>query len=121
MPVALHYCQTYGVGEHFFSKYRVKKSIITGCDKPLIRTVPSDLALKYDYGVRPPRADFKDKNTYMEVRKPMKPKLIKRNTFMLCQLTSAVNEAAAFFKAGACGDAANLNQTWDIYKDPDDR
>ena len=91
------------------------------CDKALLRPPPLDLATqKLDYAIFPPRADLKDKDTYVEEKKPLqnKKRQSKREAFMLCGLTSALNEALTYYKKHACGDHGNYDMTYTIHDDP---
>lgn len=116
LPVGLHYCKRYYLGDYFFSKYRVKKNILN-CDKPLFGLPPDDIFPKFDYMITPPRADLSDKLTYKAEKRPVKKEWAKREAFMLCGMMSAVNEALRYFKSMACG-TANLSETYSIYTDP---
>lgn len=103
----------------FFSKYRLKKNIMN-CEKGLLKRPPLDLALHgLDYAIFPPRADGKDKDTYVEKHELIKfKKQRKREAFMLCGLTRSVNEAMAHLKRHACGNHGNFSETYTIYDDP---
>jgi hypothetical protein len=90
------------------------------CETPLILLPPDDILARYNYSVLPPRADLRDKDTYVPQPRLLNPKIAKRNAFMLCHLTRAVNDAFRYFKLQACGETANLNETWDIHTDPRD-
>jgi hypothetical protein len=103
-------------------KYRIKKSILQ-CDKPLLRMPPVDAYPRFDYNIEPPRADGADRRNYSEVHSPVKggQRQAKREAFMLCHMTRAVNEALRYYKRLACPIAsANLNETWSVYDDPAD-
>jgi hypothetical protein len=104
----------------FFSKYRVKKSILE-CTQELLQPPPLDVALHYDYRAKPPLADGSDLRNYTQHRVVMDPIRIKRHGFMMCHMTRAVNEALMYYKRLACGSTANMNKTWNIYTDPSDK
>ena len=101
VPGVVHSCQRYGVGnDWFFSKRRIPSDIYD-CSAPLFAEPPSDLATLYDYREMP-HGD----------RKPMSPKESNRYSFMICYLYSLLNEAATFYKQGACTeDSINLQKT----------
>jgi hypothetical protein len=103
----------------FFSKYRVKKSIMK-CETGLLRPPPVDLATqKLDYAIFPPRADFKDKDSYVEKKEPIQSlRQAKREAFMLCALTRTVNEALRYHKRLACGDDGNYVANYTVHDDP---
>ena len=93
------------------------------CEKALLRPPPLDLALRnLDYAIFPPRADGKDKNTYVEKKERLsnKSNQAKREAFMLCGLTKALNDALIYYKKHACGDHGNFNMTYTIHDDPSD-
>lgn len=96
------------------------KKTILDCEQPLFKEPPKDVSSKYSYNVVPPRADLLDQDTWKEKRQPLKPKQIKRQAFMVCQMIAAVNEAARYHKTKACGTSGNFNETWNIYEDPTD-
>ncbi|GKY98799.1 hypothetical protein MPSEU_000836100 [Mayamaea pseudoterrestris] len=119
-PIGLHYCQRYMLGKWFFSKYRMKKSILD-CEQKLLITPPLDIAVKYDYRAKPPLADGSDLINFTPHHVVMDRVRIKRHGYMLCHMTRAVNEALVYYKRLACGSNANLNTTWDIFTDPSDK
>jgi hypothetical protein len=94
------------------------------CEKSLLRPPPANLFPQVDYMISPPRADGKDTKTYREVRQKISQERAKREMFMLCGMTSAVNAALRFYKQQACGrngvPDANLNETYTIHDDPSD-
>ena len=91
IPTVVHYCQVYGVGDVFFSKYLIPPNIFT-CESPLL-VEPVDDVMSPD-------------NAYMLKvdggKNDFNPKMHKRNAFATCALTSALNEAALFFKLHHC-------------------
>jgi len=91
------------------------------CEKPLFEVPPKNLSSLYNYSVVPPRADLLDEDTWKEERKSLKPWRVKREAFMVCHMIEAVNDAARYHKTKACGEKANLDETWNIYVDPTDR
>uniref|UniRef100_A0A7S4ITR3 Uncharacterized protein n=1 Tax=Odontella aurita TaxID=265563 RepID=A0A7S4ITR3_9STRA len=95
LPNVLHHCQRYMLGKHFFGKRRLPKDFFT-CESPMLIEVPGDIALKYDYRIPPPPHKPPGE------KKPVSKKIVKRETFMLCAVTTALNEASEFFKRHAC-------------------
>lgn len=97
----------------------MKKNIMS-CEKNLLRPPPRDLATeKIDYYIRPPLADLSDKRTYTEEHQPLaSSRQAKREAFMLCGLVDSMNEALRYHKTHACGDSANLNESYTVYDDP---
>eukprot|EP00586_Coscinodiscus_wailesii_P006753 CAMPEP_0172482230 /NCGR_PEP_ID=MMETSP1066-20121228/8493_1 /TAXON_ID=671091 /ORGANISM="Coscinodiscus wailesii, Strain CCMP2513" /LENGTH=513 /DNA_ID=CAMNT_0013245187 /DNA_START=17 /DNA_END=1558 /DNA_ORIENTATION=+ len=103
LPSVLHYCQRYFVGgDWFFGKKRLPKDFFT-CESPLLDVPPMDLAVTYDYKIPPPPHPVKND------RKPISKTAAKRDTFALCAMTAALNEAAEVFKKEACVGNANTN------------
>ena len=93
MPHVLHYCQRYNLGKWFIGKYRLRKDFIS-CESPLLMSPPSDLAAKYNYGIRPgdnSRKDYSERQT-------------KSHAFMICALIEALNDAAYYFKRHNCNN-----------------
>lgn len=101
IPNVLHFCQRYSLGPYFFGKYRLPDSFLT-CESPLMTEPPADIALKYTAGYFPDGSVKEYKN---------KPDLVKRHAFMACQMISAANNAATYFKQHHCGDKGNFNKT----------
>lgn len=79
---------------------------------------------QYNYKISPRRADLSDANTYKEVQIEIPSKQAKREAFMICGMTSAINEALRYYKHEACGKdglpLANYNETYTIHNDPTD-
>ncbi len=102
MPSVIHYCQRYSVGEDwFFGKRKIPHDIYS-CETPLFIEPPDDIALKYDFK-KPPNAK---EITHLT------PQVINQETFMVCFLTSLLNEAATFYKSNACvPGTANLEKS----------
>lgn len=87
------------------------------CDKALLLTPPLDMSfLDFDSAEVPPRADLRRSATDKSVI--ISPKRAKREAFMLCRMTNAVNEALRYHKQQKCGSDANLNETYSIHDDP---
>ena len=106
-----------------FSKYRVKKNILD-CDKNLMMIPPRNVYPQFKYKISPRRADLSDAKTYKEVQQEIPTTQAKREAFMICGMTSALNEALRFYKQQACGKddlpVANYNETYTIHNDPTD-
>jgi hypothetical protein len=102
LPSVAHLCQRYSVGEEwFFGKHKIPHDIYE-CETPLFIEPPSDLATLYDFK-KPPNA---------KERTPLTPKVIKHETFMVCYLTSLLNDAAMFYKSNTCSSGtANLKKS----------
>lgn len=91
------------------------------CEKALLKEPPLDLATqKLGFFVAPPRADGKDKDTYKEEQKPFQNQRFqpKREAFMLCHMTTLVNEAIVYLKQHACGENANFSRIYTVHDDP---
>ena len=95
LPNVLHHCQRYMLGKHFFGKRRLAKDFFT-CESPMLVEIPGDIALRYDYQSPPPPHKPSGE------KKPVKDYVVKREAFMLCAITAAMNEASDFFKRHAC-------------------
>ena len=117
LPVGLHYCGRYLLGDKwFFSKYRLKKKMIS-CEQPLLTYPPNDSSTRYKYAVRPPP----DAGTNHESETTnVSSHQAKREAFMLCGLIPGVNEAARFYKSHHCAPngEATWNETYDFHSDP---
>lgn len=102
VPSVVHLCQRYAVGdEWFFGKHRVPQDVYS-CERPLFEQPPSNVALLYDFKKSPNQKE----------RKLLTEKQVKREAFMVCFLTSLLNNAASFYKQGACPPGtANLEKT----------
>jgi hypothetical protein len=102
LPSVVHFCQRYSVGDDwFFGKRRIPHDIYE-CETPLFEEPPSDLATTYTYK-KPPNAKEKT---------DLSPKVINQESFILCFLTTLLNDAATFYKANACHEGtANLEKS----------
>jgi hypothetical protein len=83
---------------------------------------PMDIYPTLDHAIYPPRADLSDAKTYQAEKKSIPPKEAKREAFMLCGMTTALNEALKYYKRQACGrdgmEAANFNELYTVHDDP---
>lgn len=110
LPQVLHFCQRYGIGEFFISKYKVPRRTFS-CSFPLYEEPPIDVAKalythmgNFD---KTPWDEFDRKHTVKRAA----------NAFMVCSLYSALNEAATFYKDHHCDtETANYNKTWQYFK-----
>jgi peptidyl serine alpha-galactosyltransferase len=102
LPSVVHLCQRYSVGnDWFFGKRKIPHDIYE-CDTPLFIEPPKDLATLYTFK-RPPNA---------KEQTDLSPKIINQESFMICFLTTLINEASMFYKANACsGGKANLKRS----------
>jgi peptidyl serine alpha-galactosyltransferase len=102
LPSVVHLCQRYSVGnDWFFGKRKIPHDIYE-CDTPLFIEPPKDLATLYTFK-RPPNA---------KEQTDLSPKIINQESFMICFLTTLINEASMFYKANACpGGTANLKKS----------
>lgn len=117
MAIGLHYCKRYGLGDCFFSKYRLKRNIMN-CEKSLLKVPPKDLFLHYNYSIAPPRADLSDINATGEISE-VRDRRRKREGFMLCQMAMRVNEALRYHKQLVCDPGtANLAENYTVHDDP---
>lgn len=122
LPIILHYCRRYLLGKFFFSKYRLKKKFIS-CKVPLLTIPPHDSAGRYDYWIRPPP----DRGTsHEDETRKISKRQARRETFMLCGLLSAMNEASRYYKDHHCdvgegvgtNNQANYSETYNFFDDP---
>jgi hypothetical protein len=89
------------------------------CDKALIRPPPKDVYPRFNYTVNVPLASREDRDTYKEEHTPVRSsQTARRDAFMLCAMTSKVNEALVYLKKHACDGAENINETYSVYDDP---
>lgn len=103
LPTFLHFCQSYGIQDVFFSKYMIPQDIFS-CSKPLMleptaNVMAKESAYKLNTGRR---------------RENLEAKFQKRHAFVTCAMTSAINEASLFFKKHHCGGDANIKQGLDL-------
>jgi peptidyl serine alpha-galactosyltransferase len=131
LPVAIHYCQRYSVGRHFFSKYRLRKDILQ-CDKPILLLPPDDLGHKsLNYSIVPPTALDPPRLVDVNDGPHDDEKVVifqseaqeKREKFMVCSLMRAINEAVTFYKVHGCDGSnpllvSNLNETYTVFVNP---
>ncbi len=117
MPVGLHYCKRYLLGDWFFSKYRLKKKFIS-CETPLMEPPPLDLATRnITITYQPPPHGHKNPEEWVAPTLSHPAWQSKREAFMLCALIFRINEAAVHFKENYCEGHANMGY-FDIYSDP---
>jgi hypothetical protein len=101
VPNVIHYCQSYNVGEWFFSKRSLKNDFFS-CESPLLEDPPANLGEKrYILTGDGTKSDFEEKHS-------------KREAFMICGIISLLNGAANFFKSTSCAEKhalTNYNKT----------
>ena len=115
-PHFLHYCQRYAIGKYILGKHRLPQTFVGHsnitqvCQSPLLAEPPTNVSTIYDYYIDPG-----DKKRYsMNAAKNgmfEKQEHLDRITFMLCEMISAFNRAATYFKQQHCGGSANLAKT----------
>lgn len=103
LPLVFHYCQRFGLGEYFFNKHIFAKNFnFFSCNEQLLKEPPTNVALAYNFSHF---GDGSNQTWFNYI-------FVKRNAFMLCSMTSALNEAATFYKKHHCGKDANYSNTW---------
>jgi len=102
LPYVVHLCQRYSLGKDwFFGKRRIPHDVFD-CPNPLFEEPPDNVGTSYDYKW-PPNAKEKTNLT---------PEMAQREAFMLCHLTTALNEAAEYYKRSACASGqSNLKKS----------
>ena len=105
IPFVVHMCQRYGLGsDWFFGKRAIPTDSIYECETPLFAEPPNHVAT-FNYQMLPPKFE----------RRELSAQSSKRMAFILCYLYRLMNEATAFYKAGACsasdGTPPNLEKT----------
>lgn len=108
VPHVLHFCQRYGIGEYFISKYKVPTSVLT-CEHALVEEPPLDIAATTAY------SHYAD-GSYKNYTTPQQIPKIYRNAFMVCSILPALNKAAEFYKQHHCPNGANYNKTWNHFR-----
>lgn len=114
LPYTMHFCQNYWLGKWFIGKYRLDSDFLK-CEKSLLMEPPKDIAKQYDFFIKP------GGNPYGE-KLPLTPAVAKREAFMICQLISRFNDAAAWFKDTTCEEGtANHEKSFFFHHslDPD--
>ena len=110
LPHTFHFCQHYGLGKYFFSKYKLPTDFIS-CGAPLLKEPPRNVATLYNYLHKPSGVvvNFKSK------------KVIRRSAFAICHIVKLLNEAAEHFKKHHCSAGeANYNKTLVFHENMDD-
>ncbi|VEU36561.1 unnamed protein product [Pseudo-nitzschia multistriata] len=109
-PHVIHYCQTYYIGSEslydwwVFGKRKLRKDFIS-CEAPLLKVPPDNLA---DYEIYHQKKMIGN-NANIE-KEVWERKYAKRESFMVCEMIRALNDAAIFFKDEQCKDGtANYN------------
>lgn len=102
----------------FFSKYRLKKNIMN-CEKSLLEDPPKAFVGQYNYSLQTPKANEKA-SAYTPIYQAIRsPKIARREAYMLCGLTRAVNEALEHHKQLACpNNSGNLVRNYTVFNSP---
>lgn len=114
LPYTMHFCQNYWLGKWFIGKYRLDSDFLK-CEKTLLMEPPKDIAKQYDFFIKP------GGNPYGE-KEHVSSHVAKREAFMICQLISRFNDAAAWFKDTTCEEGtANHEKSFIFHHslDPD--
>lgn len=98
MPTFVHYCQFYRAAKIGFQKRRVYKDIFS-CERGLFVDLPDGLSL----------VDHKEREHGEIV--PQTRLQVRRSTFMLSVLHSALNAALMNFKRRICIEQKNISET----------
>jgi hypothetical protein len=88
------------------------------CDKALLKPPPRDLVGQFNCRIAKHARNPEDRVSHKEVRAPVDSVQAKREAFMICGLTHAVNEALRYHKRRACGVNINFNETYTVHDDP---
>lgn len=101
LPTLLHYCQHYGVANVLFTKHGIPPNFFS-CESPLLK--------------EPAAEAMASENAYLTDRKgkrqDLDSKSHKRHVFATCAITTAMNDAALFFKSRHCKKSdANLEKS----------
>jgi len=92
-------------------KRRVPKDFFS-CDKPLLMKPPSNLATLYDFRIPPPSGGHPSGGA----KKLLSSRQIRRETFMLCFMIQAMNDASTFYKEQNC-DNPILEYKMELWKE----
>ena len=116
LPIILHYCKRYMIGRYFWSKYRLRKDLLS-CEAPLLEDPTPDVA-NLDWWLPVPEANGNPAED-PSPQKHRSAKVAKREAFMICALFQKVNEAIEHYKRHNCPNGtANLNRTYSLHLDP---
>ena len=105
----MHFCQEYYVGNWYWSKYRFPHDYLT-CESPIAAMPPSNLGSDYaDYRLDP--GGSRTEKIHMNFNEKA------RNAFMICAISSVLQEAATYYKKHSCElDKANFEPTLNLYE-----
>jgi hypothetical protein len=113
IPYVLHYCQDYGVGHWFFSKYHFPPSFLS-CEHPLFRIPPANVA-ESALAASNHSSSFVVPGDGKNVTFTRPVETI-RNAFAACAILRAINAASSHFKGRHCpSENANLNETFTFH------
>ncbi|KAL7431266.1 hypothetical protein ACHAXM_003999 [Skeletonema potamos] len=106
LPTLLHYCQTYGIAKVLFEKRSIPQNVFS-CQSPLLKEPPTDPMSSQNSYIMDMRGNRQD----LDIKHQ------KRHVFASCAITSAMNEAALFFKLHHCGKSeANTEKKISLIK-----
>lgn len=110
LPQVLHFCQRYGIGEFFISKYKVPKRSFT-CGFPRYEEPPIDIAKEtYTHMGNFQKVQWNEGDAKDSMRRAA-------NAYMVCSLYSALNRASTFYKDHHCEKGeANYDKSWQYFK-----
>ena len=103
-PNVLHFCQRYIVGKYFFGKRKMPKNVFT-CASPYksMAYPPIDLGEKFPFKhpLGTERTRLEDAGEEL-TKTDLNPKHARREAYMICVLTSFMNDALSFFRDKNC-------------------
>ena len=107
LPSVIHYCYwQYAVEKYFFSKRKVPHELFS-CHAPLLIEPADDVGSgNYQYVIT------EGKNPQKQI---ISSEMEKRNGFILCAVTKAINEAMLYFKDRHCDDGGYREKTYDLW------
>jgi hypothetical protein len=109
LPNFLHFCQTYHVGDWFWNKWHVPKDYLT-CESPIFATPPNNLGSSV-------YANYQQELGNRRKRNPINSYNQAQNAFMICAMSSVLQEAALYFKNHSCNATnANLDLSLNLYE-----
>ncbi|KAL7528568.1 hypothetical protein ACHAXR_002511 [Thalassiosira sp. AJA248-18] len=105
LPYVIHYCQNYWLGKWFLGKYRLDSDFLS-CEKPLLLEPPKDIALQYDFYIKPGGKPYGKKEK-------LRQSTAKREQFMISQMIARLNDAATWYKGLTCEEGtANYKKSF---------
>lgn len=104
----LFYGDSYAVGEHFISKYKIPTGILS-CDHKLFELPPTDIASYTNY------SHYGDGSIQNYTGKRMTD--LYRQAYVVCAIMNGLNGAATFYKDHNCPDGAIYDATWNHFRE----